>query len=434
MIAQELSLEEAAALIRPTDSIGLGLITGTPRELLRVLGERTDWENLVLSGGLLLGGKEVFTRPNVHYRATFFGPIERAAAAAGGDVQYIPSFFRHYGLLIEQLNPRVMMLQTSVPDAHGRVSASLYNGTHLEECRRAGRDPERLLIVEASPHYPRTVALAGHDNSLSLDEIDVLVVTDTHPPVLANEAGTEEDQLIAQYAAAFIRDGATLQTGIGAVPNLVAQALLRGDGGDYGIHSEMFTDGLYQLMAAGKVTNRAKELHAGHAVTTFAFGSQEMYDYIHDNPAVGFAPVFYTNDPTVIAQNHHMVSINSALEVDLLGQIIADTLGPRQYSGVGGHMDFLEGTSLSREHVSLICLQSTALVQGERRSRIVAKMADDAVATSPRHLAGVIVTEYGAADLRGLTVRERVEVLIDIAHPDFREELRAASRHLGRFS
>ncbi len=223
-----------------------------------------------------------------------------------------------------------------------------------------------------------------------------------------------------------------MQTGIGAVPNLVARALAQGDGGEYGVHSEMFTDGLFELMASGKATNTKKTINRGTAVITFAAGTRAMYDFMDDNPDIGVAPVFYTNDPHVIAQNHRMVSINSALEVDLHGQIMADAIGPRQFSGVGGHMDFTEGTSLSLEHVSLICLQSTATVDGVLKSRIIGDMTPHSTVTSPRHVAGVIVTEYGSADLRGRTVRERAAALTGIAHPQFRDELTAAAELLGR--
>lgn len=432
MAAQELSVAEAISLVRPIDSIGLGLVTGTPITLLDELSRRQDWEHLTVSGGLLLGSFGLFLHPNVHYRATFYGPGERSYRDRGANIDFVPSFFRHYGLLIEQLGARVMMMQAAMPEPDGTVSVSLYNGAHLEECRRAGRDPNRLLILECSPYFPRTKALKGHANSLHLDEVDVVVVTDARPTALANETGTPEDFAIAQHATSFIPDGATLQTGIGAVPNLVAQALARGSGGDYGVHSEMFTDGLYSLYRAGKITNAYKGIHTGQSVTTFALGTAELYEFLDENEAVRFAPVMYTNDPAVIAQNHRMVSINSALEVDLQGQIVADTLGARQYSGVGGHMDFVEGTSLRLEHASLICLQSTAVVQGVRKSRIIGAMDPRAVVTSPRHLAQVIVTEYGCADLRGRTVRERAEALIDIAHPDFRDELSAASELLGR--
>lgn len=432
MAARYLSASEAVELVRPVDAICLGLVSGTPRTLLSELSKRTDFENLTLSGGLILGSYDLFTHPNVHYRCSFFGGAERAAKAAGGDVEYIPSFFRHYGLLVQQANTRVMMAQGATPDENGMISLSLYNGAHLEEMRRCAQDPNRLLIVEVSPHFPRTVGLAGHRHTLHVDEVDVIVVSDAHPTQLPSEAGTPEDLAIAGFVAEYVTNGATLQTGIGAVPNLVAQALARGDGGDYGVHSEMFTDGLFELSRAGKVTNARKGINTGVSVTTFALGSQDLYDFMHENPAVGFAPVTYVNDPAVIAANHKLVSINSALEVDLQGQIVADTIGSRQYSGVGGHMDFLEGASLSLEHTSLICLQSTAVVKGVRQSRIIGDMTPHSVVTSPRHLAGVIVTEFGSADLRGKSVRERAEALIAIAHPDFRDELRASAALLGR--
>jgi acyl-CoA hydrolase len=427
-----MTADEAAALFRPRDAAGFGIITGTPVALLKALGKRTDWEDLTFSGGLSLAPPDVFLHPNVHYRVSFFGGVERGLVAKGADAQHVPSFFRHYGLLIEHLKPRIMMAPVSMPDEHGKVSLSLYNGAHREELLRAARDPDRLLLVEASPHFPRTRSLAGHENFLDLEDIDVIVYTDEQPVAIANDPGSAEDRVIADFAAAYIPDGATLQTGIGAVPSLVARALAAGDGGDYGVHSEMFTDGLYELMAAGKVTNSNKTINRGTSVITFAAGTRAMYDFMDDNPNIGMAPVFYTNDPHVIAQNHRMVSINSALEVDLQGQIIADTIGPRQFSGVGGHQDFTEGTSLSLEHVSLICLASTATVDGQLKSRIIGDMTPHSTVTSPRHLAGVIVTEYGSADLRGLTVKERAAALTSIAHPQFRDELDAAAGLLGR--
>lgn len=431
MTAREMTADEAVALIGARDSVGFGLVTATPMALFGALSRRTDWEDLTICGGLSLGHHEVFLHPNVHYRCQFLGGADRAYKAAGADVQYVPSFFRHYGVMMERFGIRVMMLAGSMPDANGDISVSLYNGATLEECRRAGRDPRRLLLVEVSPHFPRTPGLAGHANTVNVAEVDALVVTDLEPVVFPNDPGTPEDAAIATYAAAFIPDGATLQTGIGAVPNLVAHALAEGPGGHYGVHSEMFTDGLYQLIKAGKVDNSKKTLHPGQCVITFAGGSRETYDFLHENPMIAMAPVTYTNDPTVIAQNHRMVCINSALEVDLLGQIGADSIGARQFSGVGGHQDFIEGTSLSVEHVSLICLQSTATVGGELVSRIVPSMSRFASVTSPRQLVGVVVTEYGAADLRGRTVRERALALAGIAHPDFRDELMGVARLLG---
>jgi acyl-CoA hydrolase len=431
MTARELSAQQASELIRPVDSFGFGIVTATPTAMLKALSARDDWEDLRVSGGLVLGDFTLFLHPHVHYRAGFYGSNERKYVASGADTQHVPSFFRHYGMLIQHLKARVMMAPASMPDDQGRVSLSLHNGAHLEELRRAGQDPDRLLIVECSPHYPATRALAGHENHLSLNDVDVIVYTNEYPPELANDDGSPEDLKIAEFAAAYITDGTTLQTGIGAVPNLVAKALVRGDAGDFGVHTEMFTDGLYQLMDAGKVTNSHKGINDGVSVTTFAFGTRAMYDFLDDNPLIGVAPVFYTNNPHVIAQHRRLVSINSALEVDLQGQIIADTIGARQFSGVGGHQDFVEGASLSLNHASLICLQSTALINGELKSRIISGMTPFSAVTSPRQLAGVIVTEYGSADLRGLTVAERARALIAIAHPQFRDELSASAELLG---
>ncbi|NNN03853.1 MAG: 4-hydroxybutyrate CoA-transferase [Acidimicrobiaceae bacterium] len=425
-------MSDAIALIRPVDTLGLGLVTGTPRTLLEAMSKRDDWVDLTVSGGLILGNYDLFRHPGVHYRATFYGAGERLYRDQGTDIQFIPSFFRHYGLLCRDINARVMMMQASMPDASGEVSLSLYSGAHLEECRRAGRDPHRLLILECSPHFPRTRALEGHPHTLHLDEVDVIVVTDARPTALAKEEGSEADRLIAQHSMNFIPEGATLQTGIGAVPNLVALALAAGSGGDYGVHSEMFTDGLHQLYAAGKITNNRKNIHRGYSVTTFALGSAELYEFLDENEGVRFAPVTYTNDPAVIVQNPQMVSINSALEVDLQGQILAEALGVRQFSGTGGHMDFMEGTSLSREHCSIIALQSTAVVGGALKSRIAAGLGPHSVVTSPRQLAQVVVTEFGAADLRGRSVRERAHALAEISHPEFRDELRESAELLGR--
>jgi acyl-CoA hydrolase len=431
MAAREMSADDAVALVRSHDAVGLGLITGTPTALMKALSRRNDWEDLTFSGGLIVWRYDVFLHPNVHYRSSFIGGAEPPYLASGADTQYAPSFFRHDGLLIQHLASRVMMSTASMPHANGHVSRSLYHGAHLEEYERAGRDPNRLLIVECSPHFPRNHALEGYVNHLDVANVDV-VVTDEHPTIFPNEPGLPEEAKIADCAGVFIGDGATSPTGISTVPNLVAQALVEGDGGGYGVHSEMFTDGLYQLIAAGKVTNRRKNIHRGTSVITFAAGTQEMYDFIDDNPASGAAPVIYTNNPHVIAQNHRMVSINSALEVDLHGQIFADTPGARQYSGTSGHGAFVEGTSRSLEHTPLICLASSALVNGAQKSRVVSTITSHGVVTSPRHLAGVIVTEHGAADLRGKTVRERARAMIEIADPEIRDELAAGADLLGR--
>jgi acyl-CoA hydrolase len=213
---------------------------------------------------------------------------------------------------------------------------------------------------------------------------------------------------------------------------MVATKLAEGPGGGYGVHSEMFTDGLMRLHQAGKVTNDAKRLFNGVSITTFALGSAELYAWLDDNEEVAFVPVQVVNDPTVIAQNHAFVSINGALSVDLYGQVVADNIDGRQISGVGGHEDFVAGAEMRLDDHSLICLRSTAVSNGVTRSRIVPTLPEGSVVSTPRHHTGVVITEWGSADLSGRTVRERAAALSDIAHPDFRDGLRSVAATLGR--
>ncbi len=260
----------------------------------------------------------------------------------------------------------------------------------------------------------------------------MVVEADGPPFALPPTEPDDTDAAIAELARSFIVDGATLQIGIGAVPDMVASGLASGTGGHYGIHSEMFTDGLMRLQAAGKVTNDRKGVFDGVSVTTFALGSAELYRWLDGNDGVAFVPVQVVNDPTVIAGNHSFVSVNGALSVDLYGQVVADNIGGRQISGVGGHEDFVAGAELRVDDHSLICLRSTAGVEGVTRSRIVGLLPEGSVVSTPRHHTGVVVTEFGAADLTGLTVRERAEALVGIAHPDFRAGLADVAAGLDR--
>jgi acyl-CoA hydrolase len=280
--------------------------------------------------------------------------------------------------------------------------------------------------VEVSERFPRTAGLPPqHRHALHVDEIDVLVPSDAEPLAMDDPEPSEVDRAIAEHVRRFVPDGATLQTGIGAVPSTVARLLAEGDGGGYGVHSEMFTTGLMHLHRAGKVAN-AKGAYDGVSVCTFAFGTRELYDWLDGNDEVAFLPVGLVNAPEAIAANRAMVSLNAALAVDLHGQVVADSIAGRQYSGIGGHEDFVAGPALEVEDRSLLCLPSTVEVGGERRSRLVAAFDPGTVVTTPRHLVDVVVTEHGVAELQGRTVAERAEALASIAHPDFRDELLAA--------
>ena len=425
--------EEAAGLVRSRDTIGFGLGPGNPDAFLTALGGRDDWEHLVLGGALLLGYYTVLTKPGVSYRSGFFGPAERVLLAEGHDIELVPGGFRQFAPILARFAPRIMTAQAAPPDENGRVNLSLHLGATRDELIRAGTDPDRVLLVEVNPQLPRTRSLPPRfDNTLPVELIDVLVEADGDPYVLEDPAPTERDAKIAAHALGFVTEGSTLQTGIGAVPNMVAKTLADGAGANYGVHSEMFTTGLMRLHQAGKVTNAAKGVFDGVSVTTFALGTADLYRWLDDNPQVAFLPVDVVNDPTVIGRNRKLVSINGALCVDLYGQVVADSIDGKQISGVGGHEDFVAGADLHVDAHSLICLSSTVTVGGVERSRILPFLPEGAVVSTPRHHTGVIVTEYGAAELTGLTVRERARALADVAHPDFRSQLHAVAESLGR--
>jgi acyl-CoA hydrolase len=325
-----------------------------------------------------------------------------------------------------------MAAQGAPPDADGNVNLSLHLGATRPELLRAGRDPERVLVVEVNPNLPRTRSLPPQfDNTIPLELIDVLVETDDIPFVLDDFPPDDVDTAIARHALEFVSRGATLQIGIGSIPNVVASELAAGSLGDFGVHSEMFTTGLMRLHKAGKVTNAGKGVYDGVSVTTFALGSAELYRWLDGNDGVAFLDVDVVNDPATISQNQKLVSINGALSVDLYGQVVADNIDGRQISGVGGHEDFVAGAEMHLDAHSLVCLRSTAVVAGRRVSRIAGLLPEGSIVSTPRHHTGTVVTEHGVAKLAGLTVRERAHALVDIAHPDFRGELRRVADGLG---
>lgn len=419
---------DAVECIRSTDTLAVGLGPAHPGAFLHALGEREDWVDLQMFGALLTDLYTIFTRPGVHYRSGFFGPAERFLRDSGADVQYVPADFRRFAPIIEALAPRVMATAASAPDADGYCSLSLHAGATVAALHRAGADPDRLLVVEHSPHYPRTFGLMPeHPHRLHLDEIDVIFESDASPVDLAEPPADDIDRAIAEHASRFVHDGATLQTGIGAIPSLIASLLCDGPGGGYGVHSEMFTTGLMRLHQAGKVTNTHKGEFDGFSVTTFAAGTPELYEWLDGNDLVRFLPVEVVNSGDVIAANDDFISINGATAVDLLGQVAADTINGRQYSGTGGHEDFLAGAGLQSDDRSLLCLRSSSLVEGVRVSRIAPNLGPLLAVTTPRHQVDVIITEYGPAELKGRTVRERAAALVEIAHPDFRDELAEAA-------
>jgi acyl-CoA hydrolase len=366
-------------------------------------------------------------RAGVHYRSGFFGPAERFLRDAGASVDFVPADFRRFEPVLHHLRPRVMATAAAMPVGEW-VSLSVHAGASVEELHRAGADPDRLLIVEVSPHFPRTFGVGPeHEHRLHVDEIDFLVETDRQPLNLADAPPTDVEVAIAQQAMSFMQDGCTLQTGIGGIPSQIAKLLADGPMGDFGVHSEMFTTGLMHLHRAGKVSNRRGSRYDGFSITTFAAGVPELYTWLHENEEVRFLPVSIVNSPELIAQNRHMVTINGALSVDLAGQVVADTISGAQFSGIGGHEDFVSGPGLSTDGRSLICLPSSSSVNGELVSRIMPKLPAGSVVSTPRHQVDVVITEYGTAELLGKTIRERSLALASIGHPDVRDELLAVA-------
>jgi acyl-CoA hydrolase len=424
--------EQAAALLRPVDTLALGFGPGQTPSLLQALSKRDDWTDLTVLGGLLAEPYPLFAKSGVRLLSPFFGPAERAYRDAGHDVAFLPGDLRRIKLFAEKLSARVVATTATPPDADGWMSLSLVSGATVEENLRCGRDPDRLLMLETSPRFPRTLGLPpDHPHAIHVDDVDVMIETDLAPMPLPDPEPSEIERAIAGHVSGFVPDGATLQTGIGGIPSAVARLLAAGPGGDYGVHSEMFTTGLMHLHKAGKVSNAHKGMHEGYSVTTFAMGTSELYEWLDGQELLRFLPVDHINTPTIIAANRNMRAINGALMLDLNGQVVADTIAGHQHSGIGGHEDFTSGASFEADDRSLICLPSTVEVGGKTISRILPVLPLGSVVTTPRHQLDVVVTEYGAAEVLGCTVRERARALAGIAHPDFRGTLRDAADRIG---
>jgi acyl-CoA hydrolase len=416
--------EAAVALLRPADTLAVPLGPGQPSTFLHALAGRSDWVDLRVFGALLVDLFEVLRRPGVRYLSGFFGPAERALYDGGAPVEFVPAGFRGFQTVLDRMRPRVMATLAAPPDPDGWLSLSVHAGATYWELQRAAADPGRLLVVEVNEACPRTHGLPPeYPHRLHVDQVDVLVQGEHPLLTLPQPVPTADEQEVARLARGLVSDGCTLQTGIGSIPATVATLLAESDGSDYGIHSEMFTDGLMRLHQAGKVSNARKGMFDGASICTFAAGSAELYGWLDGNESVRFLPVDVVNSPEVLKGNRRMVAINGALSIDLFGQVVADTIDGTQFSGIGGHEDFVSVAALELEDRSLVCLPSTAVVGGLTVSRIVPQLQPGWVVTTPRHQLDVVVTEHGVAELRGRSVRERARALAGIAHPDFRREL-----------
>ena len=419
-------VRELVDRVEPSDVVATPIATGQAAAFLGALAERTDWKDLTLFSGLLIEPYPVLMQPGVRLVSGFYGPIERMVRGMGARVDYLPADFIGWERYARLSKPRVVVSSLSRLDDHGFMSFGLHAGATFNAFMEAARDPERIAIGEIVRDMPYVRGLGRHGgNRIHISEIDHVFESDRSPFVLPDVQVTAEDRVIAAHVESLIDNGATLQFGIGGIPNIVAQLLADGKKGDFGVHTEMFVDGIMHLHKAGKVTNH-KGIYDGFSIATFGAGSRELYQWMDLNPEVRMLPVMQVNDPAVIRQNRRMVSINGALAIDLSGQVMADTVGWRQYSGVGGHELFVVGARNADGGKSMLCLHSTATVNGERRSTIVAGLPHGTPITTPRHHVQYVVTENGVADLGMLTDRQRAEAMIGIAHPDFQDELRAA--------
>lgn len=415
------SADEAVSVIESGHQIFVHGSAATPSTLLDALVRRAPQLYGVQVVHMHCEGPHPHLAPemdgHLHHRALFIGPNARQAVQ-DGRAEVIPVFLSDIPRLIDSglLPLDAVFLNLSPPDQHGFCSLGTAVDTMLTAIRRA-----RFVIAQINRAMPRSLG----DSFVHVDQIDFGVEVDQPPYEYTAGPVGDVERRIGEYVADLIPDGATLQMGIGAIPTAVGMALT--DKHDLGVHTEMFTDPIVDLVEAGVVTCRRKEVNRGKIVAAFVMGSKRLYRFIDDNPMVEFRPVDYTNDTAVIRRFRRMTAINSAIEVDLTGQVCADSIGARMYSGVGGQMDFMRGSALAEEGRAIIALPAT--VGNRKMSRIVGALKEGAGVTTTRSHVRTVVTEYGVAELFGKSLCERAQALIGIAHPDFRDALTAYARH-----
>ena len=365
---------------------------------------------------------EFYTDPTLAGKMTGYSWFSSSAARKAVNAGYadiIPAYYRDFPTRIRAAyDPDAVCAEVAPMDRHGYFSLAL-NGSYID----AMLDKTKRIFLEVNDRQPR--GLCG--SLIHISQVDAIVEYNHDLPVLPPVQLDEVSKTIGGLIAERIPDGACLQLGIGAIPDATGMALKAKH--DLGIHTEMFTDSMVELIECGAVNNSKKQIHRGKTVTTFAFGSQRIYDYIDDNPAVEILPVEYVNDPDVICQNDNMISINAAVEVDLFGQVCAESVGTKHMSGSGGQIDYVRGACQSRGGKSFIAFTSTA--KGGTISKIKPILTPGAVVTTSKNDVDYIVTEYGVAHLRGRSLGERARQLIAIAHPDFRDELTFEAKKRG---
>jgi acyl-CoA hydrolase len=409
--------EVAVAAIPGQAVVFLGGNAATPRVLAGALARHAQHRPGAITCGhvLLLGEDPVLPRDRdeVRHRPWFVGPADRAQVNAG-QADYVPSHLSEIPRMVRAL-PRLdaAVLMVAPPDDHGFLSLGVEVMASLAAAERADR-----VVVQVNPRMPRVFG----NSFLHVSEVDAIVEAEEELGALDPETPTEVERAIASHIVPLIAEGATLQLGIGGIPNAVVAQLRDRD--DLGIHSEMISDGVMDAVIRGVITGRHKTMHRRKVVTTFVLGSRALYDWVDENPVIEAHPCDHTNDPFVVSTMPKLVAINSAISVDLTGQVNSDSMGTRIWSGVGGQLDFLRAASRSVGGVPVVALPSTA--KGGALSRIVPVLAEGAGVVTTRADVHWVVTEYGAVNLYGRALRERAELLVSIAHPRFRDELQAA--------
>lgn len=409
------SAADAVARIQSWDQVYFGGNAAIPQALVRALAARRDELESVVLHHVLLIGEDPLSAPDMagHFRhnSLFVGPADRKAVNEGR-ADYVPVFLYQIPRLFQEeiLDVDVAMVQVSPPDEHGFMSLGVETMASKAACQVA-----KTVIVQVNEKMPRVLG----DSFLHASRVHAIVEHSEELPTLTSKPATEVEKAIAAHVVKMIEPGATLQMGIGGVPDSVFAAL---EGQlELGIHTEMISDGAMRAIERGVVSGARKTLHPGKVVITFALGSKELYEFLDDNPFIEAHPVDYVNDPFIISQNENMVAINSALEVDLTGQVCSDSIGTFIFSGFGGQVDFIRGAARAKGGKPIIALPSTAK-KGEL-SRIVPALKPGAGVVTSRADVHRVVTEHGVANLFGKNLRERVELLIGIADPKFRDEL-----------
>ncbi len=409
------SAEEALKSIKPGSRVVLGHCIGEPMSLVDTMVENKYWFSDIEIVHMVAMGKGAYTLPEMkgHFRhnSFFVGACTRQAVLEGR-ADYTPCFFYEFPKIIrsQEFKVDVALIQVTPPNEFGYVSL----GVSVDYTSAAVEQAE-LVIAQVNDQMPETFG----GSYVHVSDIDCFVEKSEVLAELAPPQITDIEKEIGRHCASLVEDGSTLQLGIGSIPDAVL--LFLKDKKDLGVHSEMLSDSVVDLIEEGVVNNRCKSINKGKTIVSFLMGTKRLYDFVNRNPFVEMQPVDYVNDPTVIMQNHKMVSVNSCVQVDLMGQVASESVGIKQISGVGGQVDFIRGANMAKDGKSIIAISSTA--GNGRFSKIVPLLDEGAAITTSRNDVSYVVTEYGIAHLKGKTLRERARQLINIAHPDFRPML-----------